>query len=143
MSTHQEKDPIGLLLSRTYFVHKKRVTHLLQDYGITPEQFGMLEQLYQNEGITQKKLSELHGKDQTSVGKTLERLEHKDLIIRSTDPVDRRAILLRLSEEGKELYLQVVPLMNDMDQSLRELITPEGEEQLAVLLNKIYQGISS
>ncbi|MGF9696141.1 MULTISPECIES: MarR family winged helix-turn-helix transcriptional regulator [Paenibacillus] len=143
MSPHQENDAIGLLLSRTYFVHKKRVTHLLQDYGITPEQFGVLASLYKNEGITQKKLSELHGKDQTSVGKTLERLELKDLIIRSTDPVDRRAILLRLSEQGKELYLRVLPLMNDLDQSLIELITPEGADQLAILLNKIYKMISS
>ncbi|MFS0869147.1 MarR family winged helix-turn-helix transcriptional regulator [Paenibacillus xylanilyticus] len=143
MSPHQENDPIGLLLSRTYFVHKKRVTHLLQDYGITPEQFGVLASLYKNEGITQKKLSELHGKDQTSVGKTLERLELKDLIIRSTDPVDRRAILLRLSEQGKELYLRVLPLMDDLDHSLRDLITPEGADQLAILLNKIYKKISS
>ncbi|WP_138494646.1 MarR family winged helix-turn-helix transcriptional regulator [Paenibacillus pinistramenti] len=143
MPLDQENGAIGYLLSRTYFVHKKRTTDMLSEYGITPEQFGILDQLYKHEGITQKTLAELHGKDQTSVGKTLERLENKNLVHRKTDPADRRAILLTLSEEGRELYKQVLPLMDDLHQYLSRLITPEGVNELARLLNIIYKDLSS
>lgn len=142
MLLEQEKDEIGLLLSKTYFEHKKKATQLLSEYGITPEQFGILHHLYKHEGITQKKLSELHGKDQTSVGKTLERLENKNLIVRKADPADKRAILLFISSAGKDLYEETFPVMQDINQYINDVITQEGADQLIFLLNKIYKALS-
>ncbi|MDI4649802.1 MarR family winged helix-turn-helix transcriptional regulator [Cohnella hashimotonis] len=136
-------DAIGYLLSRAYFLHKKKATHLLEGFGITPEQYGILHQLNKQEGITQKALAELHGKDQTSIGKTLERLENKKLVIRKTDQVDRRAILLYLSSEGKALYGKTLPVMQGLNGDLVNLITPEGNDQLTALLRKLNQALNS
>ncbi|SFB51568.1 DNA-binding transcriptional regulator, MarR family [Cohnella sp. OV330] len=134
---------IGYLLSRAYFLHKKKATQLLEAFGITPEQYGILHQLNKQEGITQKALAELHGKDQTSIGKTLERLENKKLVIRKTDQVDRRAILLYLSSEGKALYEETFPVMQGLNGDLVDRITPEGNDQLTALLRKLNQALNS
>lgn len=142
MPLDPEKNEIGFLLSRTYFEHKKKASQQLGELGITPEQFGILHQLYKHEGISQKTLSKLHGKDQTSIGKTLERLEKKGLIVRKADPVDRRAIVLVLSAGGKELYQQAFPIMEQINQYLNDVITPEGADELIILLNKIYNSLS-
>jgi DNA-binding MarR family transcriptional regulator len=137
-----ESNAIGLLLSRTYFTYKKETTHLLHQYDITPEQFGILGQLQKTKGISQKILAEIHGKDQTSVGKTLDRLERKELIIRSVDPTDRRAIVLQLSEKGQELFQQARVAMQESIDQINELFTEEEADQLITSLNKIYRKLS-
>ena len=142
MAFDLENNALGLLLSRTYFTYKKETTHLLQPFDITPEQFGILEQLTRYNGISQKALAELHGKDQTSVGKTLDRLEKKELITRSVAPNDRRAIVLQVSEKGLELYHKARVSMQKSTDELNELLTEKEADQLILSLNKIYSKFS-
>lgn len=142
MAFDLQNNALGLLLSRTYFTFKKETTHLLQPLDITPEQFGILEQLTRYNGISQKALAELHGKDQTSVGKTLDRMEKKELIIRSISPNDRRAIVLQVSKKGLELYEKAKITMQESLEQLNEIFTEEEADQLISSLNKIYNKLS-
>ena len=142
MAFDLQNNALGLLLSRTYFTFKKETTHLLQPLDITPEQFGILEQLTRYNGISQKALAELHGKDQTSVGKTLDRMEKKELIIRSISPNDRRAIVVQVSKKGLELYEKAKITMQESLEQLNEIFTEEEANQLISSLNKIYNKLS-
>lgn len=137
-----ENNALGLLLSRTYFTFKKETTHLLQSLDITPEQFGILEQLTRYNGISQKALAEIHGKDQTSVGKTLDRLEKKELIIRTIDPNDRRAIVLQVSDKGQALFEEAKVTMQKSLEQLNEIFSEDEANQLISSLNKIYNKLT-
>ncbi|WP_117160966.1 MarR family winged helix-turn-helix transcriptional regulator [Paraliobacillus sp. X-1268] len=138
-----EQNSIGFLLSRTFYTYQKYLTNLLRDYSITPEQFGVIHQLRRHPGISQKELAALHGKDQTSIGKTLDRLEKKELIIRSKDPSDRRAIKLFISPNGEDIYNTVSPMVQDLNNQLNQLLTDNKSEQLIESLNEIFNNLSS
>lgn len=142
MPFNQEQNPLGLLLSRTYFSYKKKASHLLLDYDITPEQFGVLNNLVSHDGISQKALAELNSKDQTSIGKTLDRLENKKLLTRTVDPSDRRAVLLHLTTKGQELIQQTKPIMQEVDDEINALFTPEQTKQFIAMINQTFEHLS-
>lgn len=142
MPFNQEQDPLGLLLSRTYLAYKKKASHLLLDHDITPEQFGVLNNLVAHVGISQKALAELISKDQTSIGKTIDRLENKKLITRTVDPADRRAVLLHLTAKGQDLITATQPLMQEIDDEINDLLTPEQTQQFITIINQMFEHLS-
>ncbi|WP_017812179.1 MarR family winged helix-turn-helix transcriptional regulator [Paenibacillus shenyangensis] len=142
MPFDQEQSPLGLLLSRTYLLYRKKAAQRLQPYDITPEQFGILHQLSRHGGVSQKELARVHERDQTSIGKTLERLENKQLVQRQVDPNDRRAVNVHLTTKGMELLEQVTPAMRGIEMEINEMLTDEGSDQFIESINKIYKNLS-
>lgn len=142
MPLHSDEQSLGLLLSRTYLAYKKRATQLLSSLDITPEQFGILHQLSKYEGMSQKKLANIHERDQTSIGKTLERLEKKQLIARHVDPADRRAVVVHLTEEGVALLQQAEPIMERLDHDIYDRYQGKADHSLQDAVNHIYKNLS-
>ncbi len=142
MPLHSDERSLGLLLSRTYLAYKKKATQLLNPLDITPEQFGILHQLSKYEGMSQKKLASIHERDQTSIGKTLERLEKKQLISRHVDPADRRAVVVHLTAEGVALLQQAEPIMERLDHHIYDQYADKTGESLQDAVNHIYQNLS-
>lgn len=142
MPFDQEQSPLGLLLSRTYLLYRKKAAQRLQPYDITPEQFGVLHQLSSHGGVSQKVLAQVHERDQTSIGKTLERLENKQLIMRQVDPNDRRAVNVHLTAKGTEVLEQVTPAMRGIEEEINTLLTDEGSDRFIEAINKIYKSLS-
>lgn len=143
MKNSDSQDTLGFLLSRTYYAYKKAVTKALAPYGITPEQYGILLRLSNREAISQKELAELHARDQTAVGKIIGKLEHKKLIVRIiVDPRDRRAVLLYLTDYGKGLVEELVPLMRLTEKQAASNLSDAEYNRFTELLSVIYQSIS-
>jgi DNA-binding MarR family transcriptional regulator len=95
---------LPLLLRRAWYglnqAFRRRIAHL----GLTPDQFTVMRTLLENEGITQRRLTELMSSDPNTVASLLERMERAELIERQTHERDRRANCLRLGPAGKQKY---------------------------------------
>ncbi|MBP2000663.1 DNA-binding MarR family transcriptional regulator [Paenibacillus shirakamiensis] len=141
MSFNLDQHPLGFMLSRTYLSFKKVASKAMNEYDVTPEQYGMLHKLSLGEGISQKKLAELIGRDQTSTGKILDKLEHKEMLIRAEDPTDRRAFLLYLSSTGRDVVEKVAPLMDQFHAQAFHGLTEIEKEMFADLINRIYDNL--
>jgi DNA-binding MarR family transcriptional regulator len=70
----------------------------------------MLTQTPQPENMTLKDLSERMGLAQSTVSGIVERLEHKQLVHRLTDPTDRRRTRIEITERVKTYMQQDEPL---------------------------------
>jgi DNA-binding MarR family transcriptional regulator len=103
---------------------------MLKPYGITPEQWTVLYQVYRQEGINQKELSLRSGKDQPSITRILDVLDKKDLIQRKPDPGDRRAYLIYATPAVQQLMNETAPLELSLND---ELIAGISDEQLQTL----------
>src|SRR5881275_1234926 len=79
---------------------RRRVAHL----GITPDQFTVMRTLLENQGITQRELTELMSSDANTVAALLERMEQAGLVERQAHEKDRRANRLRLKRSGVLKY---------------------------------------
>jgi len=97
---------LPLLLRRAWYglnqAFRRRLAHL----GLTPDQFTVMRTLLENEGITQRRLTELMSSDPNTVASLLDRMERAGLIERQTHEKDRRANCLRVGRAGKQKYHQ-------------------------------------
>lgn len=64
----------------------------------------------------------------------IDRLERNGLVERFPDPHDQRGVLVRLTEEGKQLFDQVAPLHLANEDRLLSALNTQQREQLAALL---------
>jgi DNA-binding MarR family transcriptional regulator len=99
-----ERRRLPLLLRRAWYglnqAFRRRIAHL----GVTPDQFTVMRTLLENEGITQRRLTELMSSDPNTVASLLERMEQAGLVERQAHETDRRAHWLRLKPRGKRKY---------------------------------------
>lgn len=77
----------------------------LQNNGInvTPEQYLVLDILWENQPLSQQKIADMIQKDKNSVTKIIDSLEKKNLVRRIVDKNDRRINIIELTEEGRNL----------------------------------------
>src|SRR6476660_7814914 len=99
-----ERRRLPLLLRRAWYglnqSFRRRISHL----GVTPDQFTVMRTLLENEGVTQRELTELMSSDPNTVASLLERMERAGLVDRRAHEKDRRANCLRLKPVGKRKY---------------------------------------
>ena len=73
------------------------------DVPLTPEQFILIDLLWNQGEMTQQQLADQLQKDKNSVTKLVDAIEKKGFVIRKQNPHDRRANTLVLTEKANEL----------------------------------------
>lgn len=71
--------------------------------GLTPEQFLVIDILWNQGPMSQQQVADTIMKDKNSVTKLVDALERKGMVSRIKDPGDRRAYKLVLSEKAENL----------------------------------------
>ncbi|HEY3307651.1 MAG TPA: MarR family transcriptional regulator [Desulfuromonadaceae bacterium] len=94
---------IGFLLAKAYQRGWALFKEELDNFDMTPPQFGLMAFLWQQDRLTQVELSEKSQVDRSTVGGLIDRLEKIGLVERHPHPNDRRAYQIRLTQKGKEL----------------------------------------
>lgn len=81
---------------------KKCFIDRLQENGIniTPEQYLVLDILWEKQSLSQQNIADIIQKDKNSVTKIIDSLEKKQLVKRVTDKKDRRINKIELTEEA-------------------------------------------
>lgn len=88
-----------------YVMQKRMRRHMsmaLNKDDITLEQFVVLYNLIDQDGINQKKLSNKVDKDQATLARILDILEGRGYVVRRTTEKDRRAFLVFITDEGRQ-----------------------------------------
>lgn len=84
---------------------KKFFLDRLRDHGIniTPEQYLVLDILWEQQSLSQQNIANIIQKDKNSVTKIIDSLEKKNLVRRVVDKNDRRINKIELSDEALAL----------------------------------------
>lgn len=128
---------VGFLLAKAYQRACLIFKEHFDQYDLTPQQFGLLGFLWREDGISQSLLSTKSQIDRTTMGGLIDRLEKEGLVVRKSDPVDRRAYRICLTEKGKAMEPELAPLaMRAQDMFIAKL-DPQEVETLKSLLEKI------
>lgn len=134
---------LGMLIGQVHRLSTKKFVQNSHNSGIdiSMDQWLVLGPIWENEGISQKEISEYCLKDKTSVTKIIDILEKKNLVVRVPDQLDHRIKRVVLSNKGKKLFLEVIPVMELTRNQLREGITEKEVELLRSVLSKIYKNL--
>ena len=122
-------------LARTHAKFVQRMSLVFGSHGMTGPQFDVLATLRQKEGITQQEMAASLLVTKGNVTGVVDRVEALGWVERRTDPDDRRANRLYLTEAGWSKYLAVVP---DHDAVISQVMTDFDREE-ALLLHRLLQ----
>lgn len=101
-------------------------------FEITPQQWAVLNRLWEMEGIHQSKLAKKTTKNRHNMTMILKQLEIKGLIQKKPDKQDKRLQRVYLTKEGKMLKSQLIPIAI---QSLEKLFSGVSKKDLRVIKN--------
>lgn len=118
-------ESLGFLINHAGRRISQLLTHHYQSFDITTEQWVVLNRLAEQDGISQKELSLRAEKDQTNVTRILDHLQRKGFIERRSNPLDRRSFLAFITDKGRELNQQLIPIEEQVIQSILRGVTEE------------------
>ena len=78
-----------------------------EKYGLQLREYIVLSALHKRPGLTQGELGRALGLDKTTLMSQLDRLERRDLVVRRSDPRDRRVRFPEITEQGEAVRERV------------------------------------
>lgn len=114
-----------------------RIHRHLMDTGLTLSQFGVLEVLYHKGSLCQRDIGKKILKTSGNITMVIDNLEKRKLVIREKDPVDRRRMLVKLTEKGLELIQALFPTHAAVAEKTFAVLESNEIATLGKLLKKI------
>jgi DNA-binding MarR family transcriptional regulator len=115
----------------------------LSETGLNLSEASLLAYVKEYGASTQTQLAERLALGRAAVGSVIDALESKALVARRPDSTDRRVWLVSVTPEGSAVADRVVTIDAQFRDDLRTGITREERRQLADMLLRLQENISS
>lgn len=114
------------------------------DYGIdlSKEQWLVLKKLSEKDGQIQNELAFITNRSKTSLTRLINTMEKKELVYRVISKEDKRINHIYLSDLGKEVFSNSLPVLKDLITELQDGISAEDIERTKRVLNRIQSNIT-
>lgn len=132
----------------TYLVYvmqkrmRRQMSAALDRDDITLEQYVVLYNLVDQDGINQKSLSHKVDKDQATLARILDILENRGYVVRRTTEKDRRAFLVFITEEGKKKVKEIAKRLAVVHNEIVEGIPLERVDLFIELIKQMNQNLA-
>ena len=78
------------------------------DIAVTVEQFSVLAMLFYRDGLSQQEISDVLGRDKTTIARVISIMERDNMISRVTNKDDNRGKLIYLTRKGRSIQQKAV-----------------------------------
>ena len=132
----------------TYLVYvmqkrmRRQMSVALDRDDITLEQYVVLYNLVDQDGINQKSLSHKVDKDQATLARILDILENRGYVVRRTTEKDRRAFLVFITEEGKNKVKEIARRLGMVHKEIVEGIPSDRVDLFVELIKQMNQNLA-
>jgi MarR family transcriptional regulator, 2-MHQ and catechol-resistance regulon repressor len=109
----------------------------LYEYGLTENQFGILEVLYHLGPMHQRELGQKLFTSKGNITHVLENLTRGQLVKRERNATDRRQIMVRLTASGRKTVERVLPQQVTQIVALFAALSPTEQDALGALSKKL------
>ena len=132
-------DPeLGSLLHSAFRQLRRSWVDQLAPWEVTPFQWRALHMLIRTGGkMRPGDLASRLRIAPRSATEVIDQLESRDLVERSPDPTDRRAVTVSETEAGRELHEAIVAKRRELSAEHFSTLTPDEQSELARLLKKL------
>ena len=112
---------------------------LAEGVKVTPTQTGILFLLKRKNGMTMTELSQVLAADNSTMTGLVNRLEKSGFVVREASPTDRRALLVRITQEGIDEIDRAQPIIKRVNEEISSGFS-EGEiAAFKKVLNSFFQ----
>lgn len=128
---------INFLLSKAQQSVYQHFKGKLAEYDVTPVQYGILACLWQQDGQAPSQIAANLNLDSSTITGILDRMEHKELLHRTPDPSDRRALKVVLTDAGSALQEPIDRIIDEANEEIMEGLSENERETLKTLLSQL------
>jgi len=132
-----EQEPVGLLIGAARRRIKQAVGHRLRGYGLTPQQFWVLVNVRECEGLALRELAERLRLDQPTTSRIVALLRRRRLVRMGGHPGDRRRCSLRLTATGAELTGRLYPLAREVREAVVHGMSAAEQHRFRRMLRQV------
>jgi DNA-binding MarR family transcriptional regulator len=130
---------LWLLLARTHYRVKQARTNELRNYGISPEQAGILFYVQNNkDNAKPSDLARWMLREPQTITSNINGMVKKGLIKKTQDKIRKNVVRLSLTEKGEKAYVQSIKR-----DSFHRILAVLTEEQRQALLNTLHDLLRS
>lgn len=142
--TYKQEECIGYLINRVSRSLNKKMSKSLcnSGSGVSAQQWNVIAKLWGEDGLNQQELSSHFGKDKTGMARMLENMENNNLIVRVSDPRDKRNKLVYLTQKAKEMQNCTVSIAEKSIEKALEDIEESDIKTCKSVLCKMYSNLN-
>lgn len=125
----------------TYLAFTRVLQRRMEAYKLTTPQWYFMREIWIEEGLNQRELSARVGTAESTTVSALRVLERRRLIYRESTPADRRASRVYLSEAGRRLRDEVLPVIGAVNDAATEGLSKRDLAHLEQTLAQIRRNL--
>jgi DNA-binding MarR family transcriptional regulator len=137
----QPQHSIGYLLRDTYRAFSKVLQSRISAHGVTIGQWYFLRVLWEEDGLTQRELSQRVGMMEPTTVTALNGMEKRGYVKRVRNATDRRKVNIFLTEKGRALRARLLPHAADVNRIAAKSVTPQDIERIRSVLNTMKENL--
>ncbi|MFC1884284.1 MarR family winged helix-turn-helix transcriptional regulator [Thermodesulfobacteriota bacterium] len=144
MDSFKFDDSIGFQVNRAAIRLKNELWQGFKagGFNITPEQWGVLNCLWEKDGQTQTEIADRILKDKTNLTRMLDVMEREGLVERRPHEKDRRSYRIFLTSKGKGLKVKLVKIAVKINEASINGMTSKERNTLKRLMNVINENLT-
>jgi DNA-binding MarR family transcriptional regulator len=112
-------------------------------FGLKVPDWRVMAILGDTGSATQRELVAATKMDKVAVNRACKVLEHRGLIARSPNALDGRSHHLELTEGGRAMHAEIMPLALDMERRIFAPLAPRERDQLRAILSKLLDSVAA
>ncbi|MCR5876466.1 MarR family transcriptional regulator [Phenylobacterium sp. J426] len=136
------EDSLGFQVRRCHRAFERVLTEHLAEHKVSAGFWGFLRALWQENGATQKRLSQLNNVTEPTAVTTLNGMTKAGLIRRQRNAEDRRKQNVHLTPEGERLKAELLPIAGRINTLAAEGIDPEELRITLSVLRRMSENLS-
>jgi DNA-binding MarR family transcriptional regulator len=129
--------PVSQALARVVRLHRSAAAELLKSTGLYPGQEVLMMHLWAAGVVRQAYLINALALDPSTVTKMLQRLQRAGKVTRTTDPADRRAVLVEATESSRALRPEIEAAQKTLEERTVAALDTAERAELHRLLEKV------
>ena len=126
------------LFARIFYEMRSRTEEALKPHGLTPIQATILGTLERWPGLSSAELSRRFGVTPQTMGEMVANLERRNLVVRTQDPGNRRALRLNLTGEGRRMVELCNVATLAVEKDMFSAFTPKEVAELNRQLGRLH-----
>ena len=131
------EDSLGYLVNRAARSLAHQLAEELRPTGVAIGQWRVLLSLWSRDGMSQAELSREIAIEPPTMVRTIDRMARDGLVSRALDPDDGRLSRIYLTERGRSLRDELVPLAVAVNEEILKRLTANEARTLRRLLTKL------
>jgi DNA-binding MarR family transcriptional regulator len=135
--------PLSFAIMQLAKAHRAAAAGLLRDLGLYPGQELLLMQLWDRDRQTSGELVRAMNLDASTVTRMVIRLEEQGIVRRERSPMDGRAVIVALTDRGKQLAKAVRTAWAELERITTAGMSEREREDLLAAIRRLVDHLAS